>query len=861
MDSIRWKSFSQTGFKSLEPSNEEVPMPDESEINQTTESEVMQEIIDTAFGDDCSSTPPPPPNGFDLSITSNSATPGYYIDPTTGKLVKDESKIPFPAPTIQDIEEMQLKAKLDLKISDWDRITEMYKMKKDEYSQDMEMILEIIKKGAIPVDQLIIYKQLVELAEKAINTVNKALIEIPIKIEELKVIYKNEMAAFQKAMKTGTNITDYNTEPWEKRSKIAEAVSQLALQNLDDWIGEPGVGLRVVKNTTKGTVLFYGETQKYLALVSSDGTPVSDTWFDPSKEWTASNAGLILSDEKISVSEDGSTSDQTEDVTFLIDGVDQQEDYNKFGAKIDLGIPELMIVERDSDGNIKEQDIDSKDHETRLVPKKFAAIYDEESGKTTIMQTMAIDPANSNKIADMSKYAQVRIAYAKIFTDTDHPLDTKDGKKGFSHIVQLYTADHRIAMEMRIVNSLGADTQASDYQFAIHSDRELPVEIDASGLVQTCEGKMSETAFEEIVDEYDIEGYNPAGDGIDITKNKLTSGLSEEKKTAASDSFKFNFGRFVGSSYEQHLTAEDKVGGSGFGTEARRTTGLFSYGIIGTIRGAGNDFIAYGDPSETQSWRAREGKDEKDNPFYSNIFFGSAGAAHEVVLATNGDLYGTNLTALWRNNTKPRGITGVTMKTTFGNKLKTGAEANKDFLLNYEPDNVQNFLYVVGGEEIQVKNPSDTNLNGSGTYAADKSPDPEETSPKTHVGDDFYFTNGKGKFSCPNSGAQKNDGMDLDVDGMEQASIDNAAIEEVATDLFNALTDFEENMIDPELLPDINELGLDYYSSVESANGGFFTAISQMLGFEKPQFDEYAAENPQEEDTVGVEGVDAEFNK
>ena len=122
MDRVNWKSFSQSGFKSLEPaetpSDPEVPMPDEGDINQVTESDVAQEIIENAFSNDVSETPPPPPNGFDLSISPNSATPGYYIDPATGKLVKDETKIPFPAPTLAQIEEAQVKANLDLKIAD-----------------------------------------------------------------------------------------------------------------------------------------------------------------------------------------------------------------------------------------------------------------------------------------------------------------------------------------------------------------------------------------------------------------------------------------------------------------------------------------------------------------------------------------------------------------------------------------------------------------------------------------------------------------------------------------------------------------------------------------------------------------------
>jgi hypothetical protein len=83
----------------------------------------------------------------------------------------------------------------------------------------------------------------------------------------------------------------------------------------------------------------------------------------------------------------------------------------------------------------------------------------------------------------------------------------------------------------------------------------------------------------------------------------------------------------------------------------------------------------------------------------------------------------------------------------------------------------------------------------------------------------------------------------------------------MATDLFNAITDFEENMIDPELLPDINELGFDYYSSVADAQSSFFAAISQSLGIENEQLGAYDAENPQQAAPTGANGVDQKFNE
>lgn len=585
------------------------------------------------------------PNPFSMQI-GKTADPGYVVDPITGKKVKDASANPYYVPTLETVE-LEMKAReLPLSLKMIEKIKENYTSAKT-YAQDALKNLEKQKNIYASDPSKVEYlDKLIALAREAKQTAVDALEKLPIWKKELEACYKQEYADFQSI---GKNCYEkFNKgDAAKKRSIVINEFKKADLNN-DGWIGEPDKGLKI--DEVNG-VLYDSETSDYIRNISPNGTPVTSKWFDPSATWNVAGEGLSLATEKVG----------KEDLTLKVDESSKTEKNNTFNAKMDISIPEYVVVKTDSEGFPKERS--DSDGNYRYTPVAF---------------TVENGAIKQNVPDKLEGYAQVFISSVEIVSDEEN-MD----KKGYDQIVRFLDKNGTIAAEIRLT-CRGGQRSASDYGLAVNGNcRTKPVSINASEMKTTGRHQISKDCKDDLMKEY----------GISFDNKKL------QNAGKAKSNFEKNIKLWTGGSE----TGLDPM-------TSEVNTGLMSYGLSGYIQGAknANNFVCFKAP-DGQSAEPREGKDEDDNPLYKNVFVG--GNQYNAVLSSGkGDLYASGVTLGWRDAKDSK----ATSSFSINNKI-IGKDDKKK--------NVDVLAVMLGSGDKLIDNESDASVSEKGEVSFENGDD------------------------------------------------------------------------------------------------------------------------------------------
>ncbi|MBI2092438.1 MAG: hypothetical protein HYT75_05565 [Deltaproteobacteria bacterium] len=767
MQKVTWKtiSVSDAGFKSSETPQTGVPEIGENDIYQTPETEVKNEIAGL-FNGEANGETAEPSNPFAMTVGSEPLAPGTSVDPLTGETIEDPKASPYYVPSLDEIISNAGVQGISLRFKDYDQLVTLYKESGKKFKAEKAALEEKLESGEIiNVGEIEYTKQLISLLDKSLAVTKTSLQKIPTLKEELKQNYIKEYIEFKKA--AAPHVDEYNKGDWKVRSQIIKDYIATADITGDGWIGEPEMGIRIIQDTDQGTVLWDAESQKFISKLNADGSPVTQKWFDPTKTWTVSNEGLKVSEQSVG----------TEDLTLQIDGSTPSEKNNTFNSKIDIAVPDYVVVKMDKETSTPKSYFDKEEGRMRLYASEFTT---NENGAIT-----------QQVPSDTEGYIQVRVAKVEIFSDDSN----KDGK-GYDHVMRFLTADGEIAAEFRITGRFGTGP-ASDYGgIAINgSQRTSPIVVDAKDLISTGAADISDDKLNKLYDEYDVDL-----DGLEDPNGSKNKAFKETEKVFTSSS--------------GHVKENSE-----------KATGLKSYGLSGYIEGSahGNNLVFFADPSLTNSSAPREGKDEEENPLYNNVFIGN-GNYNAVFANGGGNFYASDVTLAWRKNTKDtNALSAVAVKSSMDIAVEEDGDPNDS--TDYETTPVSNFVYLGGFGDKMIDNPPDSDTTSKNV--------------KMNSGDDYFNTEGEASYSNPKLN-QDNAIGDPDADSTigDDGAIDELSMKDIGDDIENALSDLDTEEVDPYQDLDITKLGGDYYDETYGEQEGFFAEISNMFGFKNEGMDE-----------------------
>jgi hypothetical protein len=778
MQKVTWKtiSVSDAGFKSSETDKGGAPEIGEGDIYQTTETEVKNEIAGL-FNGEAQGASAELSNPFGMTVGSEPLPPGTSVDPLTGDIIEDPKASPYYVPSLDEITSNADIKGISLRSKDYDQLITLYKESEKKFKAEKSAREEKLESGeVIDVAEIEYTKQLISLLDKSLAVTSSSLEKIPALKEELKQNYIKEYIEFKKA--AAPHVDEYNKGDWKVRSQIIKDYIATTDITGDGWIGEPEMGLRIIQDTDQGTVLWDAESQKFISKLNTDGSPVTQKWFDPTKTWTVSKEGLKVSEQSVG----------TEDLTLQIDGSTPSEKNNTFNSKIDIAIPDYVVVKMDKETSTPKSYFDKEEGRMRLYASEFIT---DENGAIT--QQVPLDTEG---------YIQVRVAKVEIFSDDSN----KDGK-GYDHVMRFLTADGEIAAEFRITGRFGTGP-ASDYGgIAINgSQRTNPIVVDAKDLISTGAADISNDKLNELYEEFEVE--------LDDL---------EDPNGSKNKAFKETENLFTSSS--GHVK-ENSI----------KAAGLKSYGLAGYIEGSahGNNMVFFADPSLANTSAPREGKDEEENPLYSNVFIGN-GKYNAVFSNGGGNFYASDATLVWRKNTKDtNALSAVAVQSSIDVTVEEDGDPNDP--TDYETTPVSNFVY----------------LGGLGDKMIDNAPDSDTTAKdvKMNSGDDYFNSEGEASYSNPKLNKDNAIGdPDADSNIDNDGALDELSMKDVGDDIENALSDLDSEEIDPYQDLDIAKLGGDYYDETYGEQEGFFTEISNMFGFKNEGMDDgEETEEPENKD-------------
>ncbi len=771
---VNWKTISIAPSEGYKSSSDATTTSTTSSTIPQTEADVEASISDLFTGSTAAAGDVPDP--FSLAINSGSvAAPGTSVDPLTGKTVRDDSKNPFSVPTLDDIQSNAAQQGIQLQLKDWDTFNTQYEAELSQVQGNIKQLKDLIKSGT-NVDY---NTQLLVLANKAVETIKEQIAGIPKMKTELQNNSKEEMLRFQAIATSKYEDTDMtvaekfsdSTTTSDERSKIVDMLAQADI-NGDGYIGEPGAvgSIRIITGTSQGDVLYDPSSNgtQPITKLSSDGSPMTDGWFDSSREWVASNKGLELSSQKVG----------SEDFTFKVtDDGNTTEAGNHFDAKMDLAVPDYIIVKaKDGKPITTASGEDGLNYEPVDFQMENGQIVQKSSG-------------------DMSNEAQVRITSVEVTS-----VKAADGK-GYDQVIKYMTADSTVAASIRLVGNGNMD--ASDFGLAINAGeganaRKDAVIIDASQMISTAKHKSSGSTPNAggTMDDY-YKAYNVDVDSLD------NAGSNNSNKES---SFLNNMNHFASASGSDSHVDEGSA----------EATGLMAYGLTGHITGAqnANNIVFFGKP-DVKSIYGDDGKIAKE---YGNIYTGG----NKFDVAFNGgygNFYATDVTLAWNKARDAKTTSAITVKAFMGaNVLKDNASADSTLSTDFESPAVQTFVYLGGVGDKLVDNQSDGDpTGGSGADNGNLNPD------------DYYNTGGHGIFTNGINGQLFDPDADGKSADGNSAPVGPDAIAQEISDLEDTITkkDTTTDNVAPPLTSD--EIGGDFYHQIADSQQAFYTGISKMF--------------------------------
>lgn len=743
-------------------------------------------------------------NPLALSIGSSTKI-GTIVDSQTGEILEDPDSNPFYTPTIDELIARANEKEVWIKLDDWDTIKAQYEEALATYKADRTTRLEAINCG-INVDR---NKQMLELCDKAIDTIKAQLADIEPRKKELRESYQAEVAEFKKLAKD--KVEAFNDATVDERSAIVTSLS-IADANKDGWIGEPDVGIRIITDTSKGDVLLDPETNKVITSLSPNGTPSSTKWFDSDRKWVASDKGLTISDSKVG----------GEDCTWKVTGGSSTERGNHFDAKIDIAVPDYIVVKAEDGSAITDVEEDG-DGRLRMKPLSF------KMNGSSIVQ----EPST-----DLENYIQVKVKRVEVTSE-----ETKDGK-GYDQIVKFITTDESIAAEIRITGTSGKP--ASDYGFSLNAGegeyaRTQAISVDAKAMKSTSNHKSSGKSgtLGDYYDEYDVD------------LSKLDESANGKKDSA------FN-------------ATMDKFSGSGCSHVEEGSidaTGLMVYGLTGAVVGArdANNLVFFGE-TQVKTVFSEDGEFDKNKALNMNVYKG--GTQFDAVYAKGiGDLYAREVTLAWNDSRSSLATTAISVKSSLGTKIRDNTkqyeyvdQGNGTYIKKEKKEidknstsaqdrvdiAVQVFAYLGGNSTKFIDNPADDDkFGGNGEDEG------------ALVLDDYFNTEKQGTYSIANTGSTGDPDADTNTSSDDEGAIPASVYEEKLNELEDAIFGTDDEEDDPYKELDIDNLGGDVYNETFDTNREFFTGMAEYFGYASDESDD-EEEYEESDDTVTKDGVDIE---
>jgi len=771
INNVSYKAFvAPSDCKSDDPGNDIIPNNDVigQDINDTANS-----VLGNTTGIDNTDTNT---NPFDMQA-DGTVTAGTKIDPATGAVVEDPSTTPYYVKGIDEFMNDASVSGVNLKLSDFDDLKTMYQGAIDQLNSAKSDITDKLSAGGLTAVEVRNGRYVLKCIDNSLVKANDSLSKIDERKQETQASYQTEIQAFQDAAKLCYNSFN-NATTAAQRSDIIQTSLQQADSNADGWIGEPDKGIRIDTDLTfadgsKGTGLYDADSGKYISKLNSDGTPMTQKWYNPSQDWTVSSHGLKEADAS-------SSGTYNDDLVLQKDG--SNTDGNHFEAQADIGIPDYVTVAADSSGQPL---LNSNTSGLRYVPATF--VQDSTGG----IHQPPISSANA------SNYVQVRVDKVEVTSEQN-----ADGKT-YDNIYKFEASGGTILAQFRVL-------QGSTLGNALNGDqRTLSVVVDGSQMKSQFQQGFKSGVIDSIDSYY----------GVDLSKLKANS--QGVDPTAAYNKTLEMFTQGSQSVTEGDKTDDGRMKATGLMVDLRKVQS----GCFVTGSDDGNNLALLGDPAKQQRINSNDGTD-KVNAFYQNGFHGGGGATMNAVFQTGGgDLYADNVTLAWRECSDTEAVTSVKVKAALDMYQDT-----KDPDLNGKPTNklhtAPTFLYMTGGKEKYVDNPGE--LQDQETSNGTSTNDVND--------DDWWYTQGDAHYTIPQATSSGTVG-DADADSPEAIdSTKGMPFDDVEDNIEQKLTNLDSSDQDPyaNITPD--NLGGYYYNAMYTGMKSAFDELATGLHFKSDNY-------------------------
>ncbi len=614
-----------------------------------------------------------------------------------GIQLSDNSSVSVPGLllTIDELYQKAAAAGINIGLSELSQIEKMYKESDKKLSLVRAKLIEKIESGTLTASDVEIARQQIGVLDKSFAIREESLKKIPVLRA---AIEENIKAEYTKFMQMAASVAKaYNEGSAQERSDI---VNQLMTCDIDGN-GIIGDNIKILTNTSVGSVLWDMDAEKPVKRIAASGAPITSKLYDPEYKWTMSDS------LKMEGSQSGGRA------TFKVDGTPQND-------SIDLVVPDYIACYVDDNGELKET---SYDGERYLCATGLKS----EAGK--IVQTT---PETGNRVQ------HVRVARVEVYSEEI------EGKSGYDLKYRLLTANGQIAFEGTIKGSNGYS--ASDYRVNILSDLKMlddktslanasglnrtePVVIDAKRLISTCKYSIGNGLYDRIMDDYDID------------LNKL--GI---KNPQARDVFEKNLKEM----YNNGTWEKVDTNSPNFNTEAMGPV-IMGFGSA-TVYGSETSRNLVLFSKNDQSMAPAEGSSEDVNPLASKIFVGNDN--YNIVISDKtGNLRASGVTLAYKDSGSLKTNDAVSVTNIMG--IKSSGQANM-----YETVNVPVFVALTGRGTKMVDNESDINENH---LNANGNPDPQYGyGDDCFIGDTISYSIPKstsdGKVGDPDASTNKDDG-------------------------------------------------------------------------------------------------------
>ena len=477
MDNVKFKSSVAPATYKATELEDGVPVPSEGDVYQTTETDVFESLKELYFGK--SNEGAGPLNPFATLAKAQAIPFGYTVD-AFGELVEDPISNPYYIPTLKELVDRAGERGIPLTLESFEEIKTRYtdglSARKAEKAKLEDMLLQ---GGLSPSDAKKI-KQQINYLDKVIKTSEDALSGLDNLKAEMVAMFQKEMEDVKKVMVENNLIEKFNSGSVQDKNDIITTYL-IPLAGVDMYLSDPSLGITIVDTDGQGKALWDKTSGSYIIRFSANGLPVSDKQPLPTEPWNIAGPGLMNT---------GIEATGDDDSVFKIDDALPVEDGNIADAKVQINVPEYIVVRADEAGEPIETNGD--DNNSHYVPAK-------PEDKTTTVAAPT----------DPGKYTAVRITKVTVESD-DGGMEEKSDRDGYDMIYKFWAGDETtggsVAYQIRVTGK-GGSSPASDYAHAIVGPRaangdSIPITIDAGEAIFTGRHKISKEKMDKIREDY-----------------------------------------------------------------------------------------------------------------------------------------------------------------------------------------------------------------------------------------------------------------------------------------------------------------------------------------------------------------------